>query len=53
MVAALCLLVQINDRIIPLLEVGHACLPAVMDSKDSRLPGMTNGGDEWEYASFC
>ena len=44
MVAALCFLVQINDRIIPLLEVGHGCLPAVVGSKESWLLGMTTTG---------
>ena len=47
MVAALCLLVQINDRIIPLLEVGHSSLPAIMGSRENWVPGMMDGGDEW------
>ena len=53
MVTALCFLVQINDRIVPLLKVGHGYLPAVMGSKEDRLPGRMKGGDEWRYASFC
>ena len=52
MVATPCLLVQINDRIVPLLEVGHGSLPTVMGSREDRLPGRTDGGDEWGYASF-
>lgn len=48
MVAALRLLVHIDNRVIPLLEVSHGCLPAGVGVEEEWLLGLTNGG----YASF-
>ena len=43
MIPALRLLIHIDNRVIPLLEVGHGCLPAGVGIEERWFAGV----DEW------
>ncbi len=48
MIAALRFLIDIDDRLIPLLEIGHGCWPANVGVGEMWSLGLT----DWGYASF-
>ena len=49
MIAALRFLVQIDNGFVPLLEIGHGCLPVGVGVEGRVVVGV----DDREYASFA